>query len=143
MKFIAYVSQAERPFSRDDLEGLLRHSRARNEKDGVTGCLVYRFNEDFRRGNFIQVLEGPDAAIDDVWRRISNDTRHHTVVVIDEGPIDDRMFSNWSMGFKNVDADDLTGVAGFADLGSDAFWQRASDGELSNGLQLLRSFYEG
>ncbi|WP_071688771.1 BLUF domain-containing protein [Nioella sediminis] len=143
MKFIAYVSQAERPFSQEDLGELLRHSRARNEKDGVTGCLVYRFNEDFRRGNFIQVLEGPDAAIDDVWRRISNDTRHHTIVVIDEGPIDDRMFSNWSMGFKNVDADDLTGVEGFADLGSDAFWQRASDGELSNGLQLLRSFYEG
>jgi hypothetical protein len=143
MKFIAYVSQAERPFSQDDLAGLLSHSRTRNEEDGITGCLVYRFNEDFRRGNFLQVLEGPDAAIDDVWRRISNDTRHHTVVVIDEGTVEDRMFSNWSMGFKNVDEDDLKGVEGFADLGSNAFWERASDGALSNGLQVLRSFYDG
>lgn len=52
------------------------------------------------------------------------------------------MFSNWSMGFKNVDADDLKQVEGFADLGSDAFWERAGCGSLSGGLDLLKSFYE-
>lgn len=143
MKYIAYVSQAKRPFSQDDLAGLLAHSRQRNAADEITGCLVYRYNDDFDRGNFLQVLEGPEAAIDDVWKRISEDRRHHTIVVIDEASIEDRMFSNWSMGFKDVDASDLANVEGFADLGSDAFWARVKENNLSNGLQLLRSFYEG
>lgn len=143
MKYIAYVSQAERPYSQDELRGLLDHSRTRNKADDISGCLVYRYNDDFDRGNFLQVLEGPEAAIDDVWDRISADNRHHTIVIIDEGPLDKRMFSNWSMGFKNVKADDLKDVDGFADLGSDAFWARASGDTLSNGLDLLRGFYDG
>jgi len=143
MKYIAYVSQAQTPFSEDELAGLLSHSRSRNRDDDITGCLVYRYNEDFERGNFLQVLEGPDAAIDDVWRRISGDTRHHTIVIIDEGKIEDRMFTNWSMGFKNVDAEDLSRVDGFADLGSDAFWETAGRENLTQGLDLLKSFYDG
>jgi len=142
MKYITYVSQAQRPFTQDDLAKLLAHSRVRNEQDDISGCLVYRYNEDVERGNFLQVLEGPEVAIDDVWNRISADNRHHTIIVIDEGEVDDRMFSNWSMGFKNVDADDLKDVEGFADLGSDAFWERASEDTLSNGLELLKGFYD-
>lgn len=142
MKYITYVSQAQKPFTQDELAGLLTHSRARNGQDGVTGCLVYRYNEDFDRGNFLQVLEGPEAAIDDVWRRISSDTRHHTIVIIDEGPIEARMFSNWTMGFRNVDAEDLEGTEGFSDLGSDAFWENIGEQNLSNGLELLKSFYD-
>ncbi|MFO7920913.1 MAG: BLUF domain-containing protein [Nioella sp.] len=143
MKYITYVSQAERPYAQDELARLLSHSRARNDADGITGCLVYRYNEDFERGNFLQVLEGPDAAIDDVWRRISSDSRHHTIVVIDEGPVAERMFSDWSMGFRNVDAGDLASAAGYADLGSDAFWDRASGGTLPTALTLLKSFHDG
>lgn len=143
MKYITYVSQSQKPFSLDALSGLLDHSRARNARDGITGCLVYRYNDDFDRGNFLQVLEGPEAAIDDVWQRISEDTRHHTIVVIDEGTIDERMFSNWSMGFRNVDAEDLKNVEGFADLGSDTFWEKIGEQNLSNGLELLKSFYDG
>ena len=143
MKYITYVSQAQRPFSQDELAELLTHSRARNTQDVVTGCLVYRYNEDFDRGNFLQVLEGPDPAIDDVWARISSDTRHHTIVIIDEGTIEERMFSNWSMGFRNVDAEDLKHAEGFSDLGSDAFWDQIGEKTLTNGLELLRSFYDG
>ncbi|MGI3187038.1 BLUF domain-containing protein [Nioella aestuarii] len=143
MKHITYVSQAQRPMSQDDLAGLLEHSRARNLQDDITGCLVYRYNDDYDRGNFLQVLEGPEAAIDDVWRRISSDNRHHTIVIIDEGSIEERMFSNWSMGFRNLDAEDLKHAEGFSDLGSDAFWAQINEKNLSNGLELLRSFYDG
>lgn len=143
MKHITYVSQAQRPMSQDDLAGLLEHSRAWNLQDDITGCLVYRYNDDYDRGNFLQVLEGPEAAIDDVWRRISSDNRHHTIVIIDEGSIEERMFSNWSMGFRNLDAEDLKHAEGFSDLGSDAFWAQINEKNLSNGLELLRSFYDG
>ena len=143
MKQIVYVSQAERPFSTDELSSLLEHSRAKNADDGITGLLIYRFNPDYGRGNFVQVLEGPDDKIDDVWRRISNDTRHHTIVVVSESPIDTRMFSAWTMGFKNVDASDLAGFEGFSDLGSDRFWQQITPTSAEAALDLLKSFYDG
>ena len=143
MKHIVYVSQAERPFGTDELSSLLEHSRAKNADDGITGLLIYRFNPDYGRGNFVQVLEGPDDKIDDVWRRISNDTRHHTIIVVEEGPIDARMFSAWTMGFKNVDAPDLESFEGFSDLGSDRFWHEVTPTSAAEALDLLKSFYDG
>ncbi|MGB5560154.1 MAG: BLUF domain-containing protein [Paracoccaceae bacterium] len=142
MKFIVYVSQAAKPFEKDQLARLLEHSRARNAADEVTGLLIYRYNAEFDRGNFVQALEGPQAAIEDVWRRISNDPRHHTIVVIEEGDSEDRMFGDWSMGFKNVEADDLKDFEGFADLGGDAFWAAVNAGKAPEALDLLVSFYE-
>ncbi|MGB7240687.1 MAG: BLUF domain-containing protein [Sulfitobacter sp.] len=143
MKYIVYVSQAAKAFSTDDLAVLLTHSRERNAADSITGLLVYRYNTDFKRGNFLQVLEGTDDALKDVWRRISGDPRHHTIIVLDEGENDRRMFADWSMGFRNVDARDLANFAGFSELGSDEFWKDAKRQALPDALSTLRSFYDG
>ncbi|MBX2838201.1 MAG: BLUF domain-containing protein [Gammaproteobacteria bacterium] len=143
MKYIVYVSQAIKPFDNDELAQLLEHSRENNVKDGITGLLIYRFNSDFNRGNFVQVLEGSEQAIDDVWRRISNDDRHHTIVVIDEQSIETRMFEQWSMGFRNVQSAELKNIEGFSDLGSDEFWARTTAGDVPDALDLLKSFYDG
>jgi len=143
MKYIVYVSQAGKPLKTDELKALLDHSRKRNVETGITGLLIYRFNPDYTRGNFVQVLEGPAAAIDDVWDRIASDDRHHTIVVVEEGETANRMFGDWSMGFKNVDASDLKDFEGFSDLGSDQFWEQVSPEGASAALDLLRSFYDG
>ena len=142
MKHIVYVSQAAKAFSKDDLAGLLSHSRTRNSADDITGLLVYRYNDDFRRGNFLQVLEGTGEALDDVWRRISGDPRHHTIIVLEEGESDERMFGDWSMGFRNVDAEDLAQIPGFSELGSDEFWKDAKKQALPDALAALRRFYD-
>jgi|TARA_B110000967_G_scaffold191241_1_gene216703 hypothetical protein len=143
MKHIVYVSRAAKPFSSDELSGLMKHSRTRNSADEITGLLVYRYNDDFKRGNFLQVLEGNEEALDDVWRRISGDPRHHTIIVLEEGESDARMFGDWSMGFRNVDAGDLAHITGFSELGSDAFWEDAKKQALPDALSTLRSFYDG
>ena len=78
----------------------------------------------------------------DVWERISNDSRHHTIVVIEEDSIEERMFADWSMGFRNIDDADLRGFEGFSDLGSDQFWDRVNADNASSALDLLKSFYE-
>ncbi len=142
MKHIVYVSQAHRPMSTDELASLLKHSRVRNLEDEITGLLIYRFNADYDRGNFVQALEGPEDKIDDVWQRISKDARHHTIVVVEESSVEQRMFKDWSMGFKNVTAADLEGVDGFSDLGSDQFWRDVSTTSAAGALELLRSFYD-
>ena len=141
MRYIVYVSQAKKPFLEDELSKLLKHSRQRNTKESITGLLVYRFNEDYDRGNFIQVLEGPEKQLEGVWNRISKDPRHHTIVVVEEGNIQERMFKDWSMGFKNVDSKDLCDFQGFSDLGSDKFWEDIDPGKVSSALELARSFY--
>lgn len=142
MKYIVYVSQAVEPFKASELGDLLAHSRARNTADAITGLLVYRYNEDYRRGNFLQVLEGPDKELDAVWDRISSDPRHHTIVVIEEGAISARMFADWSMGFKNIEANDLKDSVGFADMGSDVFWHEIESTTLTEALDLLKGFYD-
>lgn len=143
MRYIVYVSQAAKAFSTDDLARLLTHSRERNSADGITGLLVYRYNTDFKRGNFLQVLEGTEDALEDVWRRISGDPRHHTIIVLDEGESETRMFGDWSMGFRNVDESDLAKFAGFSELGSDEFWKNAKKQALPDALSTLQSFYDG
>ena len=142
MKYIVYVSQANKPFTEDQLGKLLSHSRNRNTKDNITGLLIYRYNSDYNRGNFVQVLEGPDIQLEDVWSRISKDNRHHTIVVVEEGILEERMFSNWSMGFKNINSNELKDFQGFSELGSDDFWKHVNPGKVSSALDLLKSFYE-
>ncbi|HKL68513.1 BLUF domain-containing protein [Salibaculum sp.] len=143
MKYIVYVSQARAPFSIDQLTDLLGRSRSRNTKEGITGILLYRYSDDFDKGYFIQAIEGPEAELDALWRRISGDSRHHTIVTLSEGFEEARMFPNWSMGFKNVEPGDLADVPGFADIDKDSFWENLRSGGMPEALDLLRGFYDG
>lgn len=139
--YLVYVSQAVKPFSADALSDLLQHSRARNDATGITGLLIYRYVDGADRGNFMQILEGSKAALDDVWDRISEDRRHHSVVVLNEGESEERMFAGWTMGFQNVETQDLAGFAGYSDLGTDDFWARIEGQGPAGALELLQSFY--
>jgi len=142
MKYIVYVSQAATPFSKAALKGLLDKSRSRNTDEGITGLLLYRYSEDFDKGYFIQAIEGPDLVLTALWDRISNDSRHHTIITLAKGDQSAPMFPNWSMGFKNVDDDDLASLPGFADIGKDSFWQNLEENKMPEAVDLLRGFYE-
>ena len=69
LTFIVYASRAVEPFDHDDLVDLLSQSRENNSRDGITGMLVYRDLD------FIQILEGPDAAVRALLERIGRDPR--------------------------------------------------------------------
>jgi len=53
------------------------------------------------------------------------------------------LFSDWSMGFRNVDKKNLANVSGFSELGSDEFWEKVKKKGLPDALSTLRSFYDG
>lgn len=141
MNYLIYVSQAVQPFTNDALTTLLQYSRTRNKAEGITGLLLYRYVNEPGRGNFMQLLEGDRGALDAVWLRISEDERHHSIIVLEEGTSDARMFKKWTMGFRNAEQADLAAFEGFEDLGSDSFWQRLERDTTSGALDLLRSFY--
>jgi uncharacterized membrane protein (DUF373 family) len=92
------------------LLGLLQQSRDNNAANGVTGMLLY--------GNttFLQVLEGDENVIDNLINKIRKDSRHTNMKMLDRRTIQQRQYSDWSMGFKRVSAKELQEVERFRDL---------------------------
>jgi hypothetical protein len=93
---IVYVSAAIAPFTREDLHNLLAQSRAKNVINKVTGMLLYH------SGSFLQLLEGPQAAVEQIFASIQRDPRHHQIKVLIHQPIDHREFPDWTMGFMDT-----------------------------------------
>ncbi|HEX4693901.1 BLUF domain-containing protein [Sphingomonas sp.] len=94
MQRIIYISTARAPMSNADLDGLLLTARRNNAAAGVTGMLVVGGQR------FLQTLEGPDAAVDTIFARIKDDTRHHAVVTLSKKVIKRPAFGNWAMGYR-------------------------------------------
>ena len=86
---------ASRPFGFDAgiLASILVEARRCNARDGITGALICR--DDL----FLQLLEGPEAAVDRTYSRICADDRHIEVRRLARRMIaeDARMFGGWAM----------------------------------------------
>ncbi len=89
------IVYASRPFGFDNatLGGILLDARRCNVRDRVTGALICR--DDL----YLQLLEGPEDAVDATYRRITRDDRHLEVRCLARREIaeDDRMFADWAM----------------------------------------------
>lgn len=97
-----YFSKAAHDFSEGELDELLAKSQRNNHDRNVSGLLLY----DDRM--FFQVLEG---APENVYERlgvIEADPRHNGLTAVHEEEIDERDFSEWSMGqLKDTDEEQL------------------------------------
>ncbi|MEL6237991.1 MAG: BLUF domain-containing protein [Pseudomonadota bacterium] len=82
-----------RPFGFDQatLLGILSQARRNNRKWGITGALVCR------RDLYVQLIEGPEDAIDKLFSRIAEDDRHCDVALLHRGHVSARIFSKWEM----------------------------------------------
>lgn len=107
---LVYTSIANQKMSDDDLKDLLKKTRNKNETSAVTGMLLYL--DPF----FIQVLEGEEAMVNGLFNRIKQDSRHHKVSLLYKKPIEERSFSNWTMGFSRISYKDLENIEGFSDF---------------------------
>ncbi len=110
MLSIAYVSAATQEMSDDDIAAILTQSRANNAYRELTGALLYH------RGRFIQVLEGPDDAVNDRFAVIAQDSRHSGVQKISEKQIGARQFAEWTMGFRPLSDGGAKQLDGFNDF---------------------------
>ncbi|WP_058728481.1 BLUF domain-containing protein [Curtobacterium oceanosedimentum] len=90
---LVYASRAVVGFGLDDLDELLEHARTANARVGVTGLLL------FRDHRFLQLLEGPTAAVREKMAFIAEDPRHDQVTVLLEEHVPARQFPDWSMGY--------------------------------------------
>ncbi|TDN40134.1 BLUF domain-containing protein [Hymenobacter sp. UV11] len=93
---VLYHSVAAQPFDEAQLQALLERSRNFNGRHSITGILLYS------DGRFVQLLEGDEQQVRQLYARIQQDPRHTQVVTVSEGPGPARRFADWSMGFGRV-----------------------------------------
>jgi len=93
---LMYASRAVPAVDQEELVAILKKSKVNNPKAGVTGVLC------FSEGIFIQVLEGGRSAVNALYNRISADSRHSDVLLLNYDEIEERRFAGWSMGQVNM-----------------------------------------
>ena len=107
---LVYTSIACQKISDDDLLNLLKKTRKKNETRDVTGMLL------FLDPYFMQVLEGEEKLVHDLFNLIKKDTRHHKVSLIYKKPIEVRYFPDWKMGFSKITHKNLSTLEGYSDF---------------------------
>jgi hypothetical protein len=107
---VVYSSGSTGLLTPQDLAEILQVARRNNLAADITGMLVYR------RGHFLQVLEGPDERLAPLLAKLLKDPRHHHLQVLLDGYVGARAFGAWSMAFGDVsglEPDDLPAFSRF------------------------------
>ena len=103
---LIYSSEASKKMLKSDLYIILRQARTNNKLSDVTGILAYLDSK------FIQVLEGQKDIVANLFKKISQDGRHHDVKLICEQDVDSRAFTSWEMAYAAPSIKDLAVWAG-------------------------------
>lgn len=99
MKILVYTSIGAVGLGSADIFRIVEKSAANNSRDELTGFLVF-YNQ-----RFMQVVEGPDTALDALLQRLETDERHHSINVVQHGETAKRYFAGWSMRRLPASAD--------------------------------------
>lgn len=97
---LVYKSNASEDMPLEKIQEIVRVSQKNNAAIRVTGMLMYI------EGNFLQVLEGEQEIVENLYHKIVKDSRHLGIKKILGGPIDKRSFPKWSMGMKIYTCED-------------------------------------
>lgn len=101
---LIYRSEAKPDVEEEDLLNILSTARTFNGDNDITGCLLYN------NGSFVQMLEGEFTVLNELYLRIREDKRHKNVVTLHMKEITERLYPDWKMAFKQMEADDMRHV---------------------------------
>ncbi|MGE6219137.1 BLUF domain-containing protein [Nubsella zeaxanthinifaciens] len=94
--YLLYYGIESFKFKQKDFEELLEQARSRNGKLNITGKLIYC------EGTFIQILEGKEQDVKNVYASILRDPRMVATKLVTEGNVKARHFEGWNMDFKEI-----------------------------------------
>lgn len=114
MHRIVYASSATGELDELQLRQLL-HSRRKNQARAITGLLLVS------EGEILQVLEGEQSAVEQLYAIIARDIRHTHLYKLADGPIARRAFPDWSMGFATTTPEKFEQLAGYRRLSGSGF----------------------
>ena len=87
---LIYTSRSLEPLPKD-LKDIITTSSRNNRRLDITGALC------FLDGVYFQYLEGEAVVLEDLYRRILADPRHHDARLLERKRITTRIFGPWSM----------------------------------------------
>lgn len=90
---LLYVSRIGLGVDHDDYRAILATSRANNPGRQITGVLCAG------SGHFMQVLEGPQKNVMELYTRILDDPRHFDCMLLGVNYPRERLFNEWVMGY--------------------------------------------
>ena len=93
-------------------------------------------------GHFMQVIEGEEQKITELYHVIQKDNRHKKLDILRSGHIQYREFPNWSMGFQNLESFDTSKISGFSQLLENDFHPEYFQEHVSEAHALLLAFKE-
>ena len=131
---LIYTSAAVNELAEDELLRILESSVRRNSDQNITGMLLYS------QGSFIQVLEGTASAVDMTMTRIQGDHRHGNIFVMSRKISKAREFSRWAMGFRQLNARDVTAWPGYAVFVAKGFQTCSLEQTPGLALDILKQF---
>ena len=131
-----YCSLASKNILSGDILNILKCSRQNNIKVGVTGILLYWE----KTNQFLQVLEGEENIVFNLYDKISKDNRHSLSKIIYQEDIQERGFKDWSMAFKNIDEIETSCLDGFSNFSTLDFTTERTNIKASIAINLIQSF---
>lgn len=115
------------------VESAVRHNR----EDGITGMLLYS------GGNFLQVLEGEKSRVRGTYDRIAMDPRHRNLTLLTEEEVPERHFANWSMGYRQLGAEEVAKMPAYAPYFQFGFRSASLQAKPGAARELLELFSQG
>lgn len=135
MYYLVYSSTSIRSLTQEELAAILKSSHLNNSKAGITGMLLYS------QGRFMQVLEGEQKKVHDLYLHIVKNPLHFNHQVLLEGRLTKRNFQDWTMGFKQLSEEEFTLLSNYENI--DMFFEHTSITDNSHpALIFLKLFYQ-
>ena len=118
MHSLVYRWVANESFNISEIYAMLSKAKDYNAEQGITGCLLYHNNQ------FLQLLEGEERQVLDLFQKISRDKRHHGVEILESELSNKKVFDNWSMAFHDYGQNGLSANLKLGQI--DTFLQQAN-----------------
>lgn len=131
---IVYISQYPVLPTQEQLTELLVQARANNHRLRITGILLYA------DGRVVQVLEGEEQVVRELYDTIRQDPRHHHILTLVDMPVAGRQFPDWSMGFVAASPEELRQITGYVNPANPLFPLPRARNASQALMQLLLNF---
>lgn len=93
---LSYHSKSTTKLHDVDLQNILDTAILNNAANDITGCLIYH------NSCFVQILEGNESDLMQLFEKIKEDPRHKEVTLLWENDVDKRTFDNWNMAYYQL-----------------------------------------
>lgn len=115
MHTICYVSSARSNITQDELTHIFNFTEDKNTSMNITGILL------FESGKFLQVLEGEESLLKNLFEKIETDSRHNNIFVILNKKSKRKIFANYASHFSIVKSkEELKSIESYLDQIEDA-----------------------